>query len=84
MIIVSDQIIKNSLLKKYSYLGRQKLNFSVYENVENLIVTATMDAYNRYNADDKDFVPVTKKEVQVHYRTKHIKYAEQRDKRSKK
>lgn len=84
MTIVSNQIIKDSLLKYYSYLGRQKKNFSVYKNIEELIVTATMDAFNRYNADDDNFVKVTKEQVQVYYRSQHIKHADQRSKRSKK
>lgn len=78
MIIVSNQVIKDSYLKTFSYKGKprngkKKDAFEIYQNVENLIVSATVKAYNNYNGDDENFVPATKAEVLVYFRSQHKK-----------
>lgn len=78
MKIVGNKIIEDALLKDYSYLGRDdKKNFSRYENVCNLIIQCTVEAYNNHN-DDK----VTKEQVETYFQKDYIRLANQRVKRS--
>lgn len=79
MRIVSNKIIADSFLSKFSFCGqKQKKNFSVFGNVTKLIVLATMDAYNDYIAVDDKAVPKTEAEVLLYFKTQFIKYANQR------
>lgn len=83
MRIVSNSIIADEFLQKFSFKGRksnknQKLPFNVHANVCNLIVLATMDAYNNYNANISGFVNLTEDQVKDFFRTNFIKYASQR------
>lgn len=83
MRIVSNSIIADEFLQKFSFKGQkskkhQKLPFNVYPNVCNLIVLATMDAHNSYNANTFGFVNVTEKQVKEFFINNFIKYASQR------
>ncbi len=91
--MVSNKIIADSFLSGFSFLGqRKKKNFSVFGNITKLIVLASMDAYNKFidnkfdDGDDEEEaeVPKTEAEVALYFKSKFLKYADQRAKRKKK
>lgn len=83
MRIVSNQIISDNLLKKYSYEGRRgKMPFNKFEKVIDLIVKSTTLAFNNHNARRKKFKAVSEEEVEDYFRVTFIKCAKQRDNQS--